>query len=184
MAVSLGFNNNTFLEVNQETYVKLGTNNARGVYKGEVYRLLVNFFLHVNIKHLFANMLGLTLMLSAIENTFGWVRTALVYMLSAVVGNIFSNLLSVDEASSMIKAGATIALFGTVGVGVSYLLINWPSLAIVGPYFKFKIFAHLFLMIIYLLLFCDVATNVDYAGYLGSFLAGFFLGGALPSIAL
>lgn len=164
--------------------MKLGANNAKGVYKGEVYRLFVSFFLHVNIKHLFANMLGLILMVSAIENTFGLLKTALIYVLPSVVGNIFSNLLSVDETTSMIKAGATIALFGTVGVGLSYMLINWPSLAIIGPYFKFKIFAHLLLMIIYLLLFCDVATNIDYAGYLGSFLAGFFVGGALPSITL
>lgn len=82
----------------------------------------------------------------------------------------------------MIKAGTTIALYGTIGIGLSYLIINWPSLKVVGPYFKFKIFAHLLLMVVYLLLFSDVAVNVDYGGYLGSFLAGLFVAGILPSI--
>lgn len=82
----------------------------------------------------------------------------------------------------MIKAGATNALFGTLGVGLGYLLINWASLNLMGPFFKFKAFSQILLAIIFLILFCDVAKEDDFAGHLGGFLAGFFLSGCLPSI--
>lgn len=92
----MGFKNNTFLEVDRDTYTKLGANNARGVYKGEVYRLFVCVFLHVNLIHLISNMLALVLMLSAIEYTFGKVKTAVAFLVPAIVGNMFSNLLNID----------------------------------------------------------------------------------------
>lgn len=57
----------------------------------------------------------------------------------------------------MIKAGATNALFGILGIALGYLLINWASLHLMGPLFKFKIFAEIVLAIIFLLLFCDAA---------------------------
>jgi len=42
----------------------MGMNDAHGVYKGEVYRLVVPQFLHLNILHLISNMIILTLLVS------------------------------------------------------------------------------------------------------------------------
>jgi membrane associated rhomboid family serine protease len=62
--VSIGFTSNTFLEVSQTTYTQMGVNTANLVYHGQVYRLVVCLFLHVNLIHLVANMLALLLILA------------------------------------------------------------------------------------------------------------------------
>lgn len=82
----------------------------------------------------------------------------------------------------MIKAGATNCLFGTVGLCLGYILINWSSLDFIGPIFKFKMFSYLLLMLVYLILFCDAASKVDVLGHVGGFVSGFLLAGVLPSL--
>ncbi len=129
-------------------------------------------------------MLVLVIFLSAVEYTFGWWRTGLVFFASAIVGNVFSDLISVDSSNEMIKSGAINALFGIIGIALGYMLINWPALHLMGPIFKFKAFSQIILAAAFLLLFSDVAKKDDFAGHLGGVLAGFFLSGSLPSIQL
>ena len=82
----------------------------------------------------------------------------------------------------MIKAGASTSLYGILGACFGYFLINWPALSIIGPVLKFRTITILLLMLIFLILFGDQASKVDYAAHFSSLLAGFFLAGILQSI--
>jgi rhomboid protease GluP len=74
----------------------MGMNNARLVYEGQAWRLIVSLFLHVNASHLVSTMFILLLLAPAYEYTFGTVRIILVYLGTGILASIFSDLLRVD----------------------------------------------------------------------------------------
>lgn len=157
----------------------MGVNDSRKVYHGEVHRLIVAQFLHVNMFHFISNNLILLLAVSRAEYSFGPIKVLIVYVLSGIAGGILSNIVYTDE---MLKAGSSTSLYGIVGLGVGYLIVNWPALRILGFIFKFKLFFIIIWIIGFLLLFTDVAVDVDYMGHLGSFAAGILLISIVPSI--
>lgn len=116
------------------------------------------------------------------EHTFGWLKTLIVLLATGITANIFSNIISVDQSQLMIKAGANNYLFGFIGLGFGYLALNWSSLHVIGPVFKFKLFITLLLAVLFLIIFCDQAEYPDYAGHLGGFLAGFFFSGFMTTV--
>jgi len=162
----------------------MGVNSSQLVYRGQVYRLIVSIFLHVNLIHLVANMFCLLIILAVIQYTFGWEKTLITYICSGVFGNIFSDLLVADVSASMIKLGASNSLYGMLGLSLGYLIINWTALGIIGPLFKFKIILIIFLTGIFMVMYTDQAGIVDYLGHLGGFLAGIFISGFMPSLKL
>jgi rhomboid protease GluP len=178
--LALGFDSSkTVLEVNYDTLTLMGINDSHRVYKGQVYRLVVAQFLHVNMLHLISNVLILLLLVSRLEYTFGKLRVFIVYILSGIAGAIFSDLLYTDQ---MLKAGSSTSLYGMIGLSIGYIIVNWPSFRRIGFIFKFKIIFMVVLLAAFLLLFSDVAQDVDFMGHLGAFTAGFFLVSIVPSI--
>jgi len=176
----LGFDSaKTVLEVNYDTLTLMGINDSRRVYKGEVYRLVTAQFLHVNMLHLISNVLILLLLLSRLEYTFGKARVLLVFILSGIAGNILSDLLHTEP---MLKAGSSTSLYGMIGLSIGYIIINWPAFRQIGFIFKFKIVFIVVLLAAFLLLFSDVAQDIDYLGHLGAFSGGLLLTSIVPSI--
>lgn len=125
VAVSMGFYKNTFLEVNETTLYNLGMNNSRLVYQGEVWRLIASLFLHVNASHILACIFVLVMVLPFFEYTFGGIVTLLIFLASGITGSIFGNLIQPDASRLMLKTGMNPCLFGIVGCGLGYLVINW-----------------------------------------------------------
>ena len=82
----------------------------------------------------------------------------------------------------MIKLGSSNFTYGLVGLGLGYIALNWSSLQIIGPIFKFKLFITLVFTVLFLIVFCDQVKVPDYAGHLGGFLAGFLFLGFMPTI--
>ena len=101
---------------------------------------------------------------------------------TGIVGNMFSNLLAVDEARDMLKAGSNVMMFGVTGIGIGYLIVNWSSLNIVGGMFKLKIILNFLFSIFFLLVFANAATNPDILAFVGTLLSGIFFSGMMPSI--
>jgi rhomboid protease GluP len=171
--LSLGFDSaKTVLEVNSDTLFLMGMNDSHLVYKGQVYRLVVAQFLHLNMLHIICNTLIMLLLVSRMEYTFGKARVLLVYILSGIAGDIFSDILYTDK---MLKAGSSTSLYGMIGLSIGYIIINWPSFRRIGFIFKFKIILIVVMLTAFLLLFSDVAEEIDYIGHLGAFIGGFFL---------
>jgi len=82
----------------------------------------------------------------------------------------------------MLKAGSSTSLYGIVGMSVGYLIVNWPALKTLGFIFKFKLLFIIIWILGFLLLFTDVAVDVDFMGHLGAFAAGLLLISIFPSI--
>lgn len=177
--LALGFNATaSLLEIKLETLMLLGMNDPHLVYKGEVFRLLVTQFLHINVLHLLSNIFIMLLLVSRLEYTFGVWRVVVAYVVSGVAGDMFSNLLYED----MVRAGSSTSLYGMIGVVIGYLVINWGGMVLVGFVLKFKLILMIVLIGAYLLLFTDVATNIDFYGHLGAFIAGILLSAINPTI--
>lgn len=91
--------------------VLLGANNRGLVLNGEVWRLIVAAFLHGNAIHLLVNMYSLYIIGSQVETYLGKWRYIVIYLLSAIMGNI----LSIVFSSNSISIGASGAIFGLMG---------------------------------------------------------------------
>lgn len=84
----------------------------RGVADGEYYRLLTSTFLHFGVIHLAMNMFGLYLLGPQLEQAFGQLRFATLYLLSGLGGAAASYAFG-DQFE--IAAGASGAVFGLFG---------------------------------------------------------------------
>ena len=87
------------------------------VAEGQWYRLLTAAFLHLNVSHIFFNMVTLAIIGPAVEIALGRVRVVALYLLAAVGGSIASYLLSPFLSPAV---GASGAIFGVMG---AYLVL-------------------------------------------------------------
>ena len=88
--------------------------------QGEYYRLLTAAFLHGSPSHLLLNMLSLHSLGSICEWTCGKERFLIIYLLSAIMGNVASYYGTPDGAS----LGASGAIFGLAGALIVYFARN------------------------------------------------------------
>lgn len=93
------------------TLLKFGANQSNLVQTGEYYRLITSAFLHIGITHLLCNMYSLYVIGPQIETFFGKIKFLIIYLGSAIIGNLFSCIL--DGGS--VAAGASGAIFGLMG---------------------------------------------------------------------
>ena len=89
----------------------LGANNRSLVLNGEFYRLLTCTFLHGSIIHLGVNMYSLWVIGSQVETYIGKLKYLVIYILSAIMGSLFSILF----LENSISIGASGAIFGLMG---------------------------------------------------------------------
>lgn len=173
-ALGLSSNANRFLEVKADVLLDLGGNYEPDVKNGQVWRLVSAIVLHANFMHLFGNVVATFMFMSRVEYTFGAIKTFIIYFVSGIVANIFSDTIERDT----IKVGASTSLYGIIGVIIGYIIINWVGLDLVGPILKCQIYCNAAFIFIFILIFTpgQVQNNdVDFFGHLGGFLAGFFL---------
>jgi rhomboid protease GluP len=86
------------------------------VLNGEVWRVLSSAFLHASPSHLIGNCIMLYIVGLALEHAAGFRQTALVYLVSAISGGVFSLALSRGPS-----VGASGAIFGVTGAVVVVL---------------------------------------------------------------
>lgn len=89
----------------------LGANHQALVLNGEVWRLITCAFLHGSLLHLLVNMYSLWIIGKEVETYMGKVRMLVIYILSAIMGSLFSLLF----LGSGISIGASGAIFGLTG---------------------------------------------------------------------
>lgn len=95
---------------NSLTLLMFGANYAPLVKAGEYYRLITSAFLHIGLLHLIFNNYALYVIGSQIESFLGKTKFLIVYLVSALCGNLMSMLFSTG-----ISAGASGAIFGLLG---------------------------------------------------------------------
>lgn len=93
-----------------KTLLDFGANYPAYIKEGEYYRLLTSAFLHIGVLHLLVNMYSLYIIGSQLEGFLGKIKYLLVYLGSAIFGDLMS-MLFFDG----ISAGASGAIFGLLG---------------------------------------------------------------------
>ena len=97
-----------------ETLVKFGGNVKSLVLNGEYWRLIASAFLHDGFLHLICNMYALYVLGIQLENFFGKTRFAIIYLFSAITGNLLSLVFADPNVVSIGASGAIFGLFGSL----------------------------------------------------------------------
>lgn len=158
--------------ISPQTGAWMETNGCFGVlyllYGGQVYRLVTSAFLHVSIEHLFHNMLLLYCCGELVEKSLGRVRFLILYLLSAVCGNLLSAAYELSTGHYYNSVGASGAVFGLTGA-LLFLVVTKKGAA-----------AHISLtralLAVLLSVYAGFSTqNVNNAAHVGGLLSGFLL---------
>lgn len=136
---------------------------------GESYRLFTSMFLHFGFQHLMNNMVILVLVGWNLELETGKIRFLLIYILSGLGGNILSAWWEVLTADYAISAGASGAVFGTIGALLYVAIRNHGRIGEISG-------RGLVFMIIISLGYGFSSGGVDNMAHIGGLLTGFVSG--------
>lgn len=148
-----------------ETLVKFGGNVKSLVLNGEYWRLIASAFLHDGFLHLICNMYALYVLGIQLENFFGKTRFAIIYLFSAITGNLLS-LVFADP--NVVSIGASGAIFGLFG---SLLYFGYYYRVYLGTVLRTQIVP----VILINLLFGIVTPGIDNAAHIGGLIGGIFI---------
>lgn len=153
---------------NSETLLKFGAMRPDLVRDGQYFRFITPIFIHIGFVHLMFNTTFLQATGSTVESIFGKLNFFLIYMLSGIMGNIFSFGFGSD---STISAGASTALYGMLGVMLGFTVFykHNQQLRRLGSGYILTIIIN----IIYTL----TTPGIGILGHLGGLIGGFLLSG-------
>lgn len=97
---------------NTDTLINFGANYVALTKSGEYLRLLTSAFLHIGIIHLVLNMYSLFIVGTQVEYFYGRIKYIFIYIFSAIMGSLFTVVLSGENT---VAAGASGAIFGLLG---------------------------------------------------------------------
>lgn len=145
-----------------KSLILLGANNRGLVLTGEFYRLLTSAFLHGSLMHLIVNMYSLWVIGSQVETYLGKLKFIIIYLLSAIMGSLFS----IVFLENSLSVGASGAIFGLMGsllyFGYHYRL-----------YLSNALTNQIIPIIIINLLLGFTMTGIDNAAHIGGLIGGY-----------
>jgi len=133
LVVSIGVNDWTFEPINvnfligpsAETLIAMGAMKSSLIVEGgQWFRLLTPMFLHAGIIHYVMNMLSIWFIGYAVEQSHGFVASAILFIFPAIGGTIASAIFLSDH----ISVGASGAIFGLIGACMADIFSNWNLL--------------------------------------------------------
>jgi rhomboid protease GluP len=151
-----------FLIINEDVLYWLGQDNAF-VMNGGYWQLFTSIFVHINLLHLFSNMVFLLIFGIRAEDLFSTKEFFAIYFASGLLGSLLTLLMP----SSIVSAGASGAIFGIFGACVIYLRKTFGE-SIMGA-----------LIFSFFLLMLSTTPGVNIIAHLGGLVAGLVIGYAL-----
>lgn len=142
------------------TLIYFGANVKEFIQAGEIYRLITSAFLHIGIIHLLCNMYCLYIVGSEIESFFGKWKFIVIYLFSAICGNLLSM-----SVSTGISAGASGAIFGLFG---SLLYFGYHYRVYLGGVIRSQIIP----LILLNLSIGFILPGIDNAAHIGGLVGG------------
>ncbi|NLN40502.1 MAG: rhomboid family intramembrane serine protease [Clostridiales bacterium] len=137
------------------------------VAQGQYWRLFTAMFLHIGILHLFFNSYALFIYGPIVEKLFGKIKFIILYIVSGLMGSLFSYLFSANPS-----AGASGAIFGLMG---SLLYFRREERGLFQ-----RVFGPGLLMIIFInLVYGFIQPGIDNWGHIGGLLGGFIVANGL-----
>jgi len=101
------------------------------------------------------------------EMRLGTFKFIVLYLCSCIGGNLFSCLIT-----DSISVGASSAIFGIIASLLSYMIINWDSLARYGPMRCFVLVMIIIILFFNIMVGMGSKSTIDNYGHLGGFLVG------------
>ena len=150
---------------NTAVLLHFGANNAALVRAGQYWRLLTAGFVHIGTGHLVINSITLFFIGYYVERLFGHWRMLVIYLVSVLTGNLFSNAFLTNGMA----AGSSTGIFGLFGAFLLLGMAFHDNMAI-------RSVARQFLLLVVFNLITDVfMPGIDLAGHLGGLVGGFLM---------
>jgi rhomboid protease GluP len=140
--------------------------------EGDYARFLPTLFLHVDSRHLAANMVSLLAASGAVEFLAGgrWaLGTYLVTGLAAAVASY------VNRGGPPLSVGASGAVFGLVGCTIVFLVRRRHLFNYAKRWKVWRVYIPLFVLV-----FVPALANADVSAHAGGFACGLILGAVIP----
>jgi membrane associated rhomboid family serine protease len=142
------------------------------VADGEWWRLVTSMFLHFGILHIAFNMYALYLFGPIIEQMYGHLEYAVLYLLCGLGGSVLTILLADPRSAA---AGASGAIFGLFGLA---FVVSRRRHLILGPQAR-AILSQVGMLLVLNLIITFTVRNISWTGHLGGLAIGIILGVAL-----
>lgn len=94
--------------------INMFDNNYELVQNGEFYRLFTCMFVHADILHILFNMIALYSIGPVVERYYGKSKFLLIYLVSGLLGSIFSGVFMTADSISIGASGAIFGLLGSI----------------------------------------------------------------------
>ena len=163
------FQNFSLMGLSGGPLVEAGAVNGELVAGGEWWRLFSSAFLHLGLLHLAFNMYALWLFGPIIEQLYGHVEYALLYVLCALGGSVLTILLQPESFA----AGASGAIFGLFGLA---FVVSRRRHLLLGPQARAILSQVGTLLVLNLFITFIAASRISWTGHLGGLLVGAALG--------
>ena len=146
----------------EDLFYQLVQINSKIFVELEIWRLFTSMFLHGDAMHLFSNMIALLLFGTYVELNFSKFEFLLIYVLSGLIGNMFSLYLLLFNVISL---GASGAIFGLIGATLSLLIVERDTpLIMLGLFYVFYF------------VFSSFSPGINYFAHIFGLLGGFLMG--------
>ncbi|MEG0021553.1 MAG: rhomboid family intramembrane serine protease [Bacilli bacterium] len=152
------------LIIGPNAVLQFGSNFKPYVVNGEFYRLITAAFIHVNLLHFLFNNYALYIIGPQVENFFGKTRYIIIYLGSAILGNMLSLCFNADTPS----IGASGAIFGILG---ALLYFGYHYRVYLDGVIKSQIVP----LIVLNLLIGFTSPTIDNAAHIGGLIGGFLV---------
>jgi len=137
---------------------------------GQWHRLFTAMFVHFGAGHFFANVMGLVVFGTRVERYFGRVAFCVIYILSGLLGSLFSLYFTTGYA-----AGASGAIYGLIGAVFAYTRLTGRSIELMNWYILFMFIGVGIAMGL-------MTPGVDNFGHLGGLVGGLAIGAAMVGL--
>jgi membrane associated rhomboid family serine protease len=138
------------------------------VADGEWWRLLTAAFLHLGILHILFNMYALWLFGPVMEQMYGHVEFAVIYVLCALGGNVLTILFAPNNPA----LGASGAIFGLFGLG---FVVSRRRHLLLGPQAR-ALLSRVGTLLVLNLVITFTIPAISWTGHLGGLAVGALIG--------
>jgi membrane associated rhomboid family serine protease len=138
------------------------------VADGEWWRLITGAFLHLGLLHIGFNMYALWLFGPIMEQMYGHVEYAVIYLLCAVGGNVLTILLAPDVPA----LGASGAIFGLFGLA---FIVSRRRHLLLGPQAR-AMLSQVGTLLVLNLIITFTIPQISWTGHVGGLLVGGVIG--------
>ncbi|WP_227431196.1 rhomboid family intramembrane serine protease [Psychrobacter sp. I-STPA6b] len=145
----------------------------------EPWRLFSSAFLHIGLMHLLFNAFAMYFFGQVAEPMFGHIKFLIIFLLSAVGGNLLNNYLgwqSLLDGSTTLPAISAGASGGIMGIGGALLVAALLKMTVNGIQLNMKSLA---IIMAINLVYGFAIPGIDNAGHIGGALTGAVIGGSI-----